>query len=124
MKLRIQDNSLRLRLSQKEVARLHRDGLVECAIGFPSGRTLRYSVSSSPDATAVSAGYEDDSLRVVLPRTVTNAWAESDQVTIEGVDASVRILVEKDFQCLHKEHLDPDGFPNPLSQAVQNQKCR
>jgi hypothetical protein len=117
MKLRIQGNLLRLRLTQKEVARLHDQGLVESAIQFPLGRALSYSVASSPDAAEVSVDYQGDSISVVLPRAVETAWAESSQVTVEGHgNSGVQILVEKDFQCLHKpEDLDPDAYPNPLA---------
>ena len=117
MKLRIQGDLLRLRLTQKEVAQLHESGLVENAIRFPPGRALTYSVASSPDADEISVDYYCDSLRVVLPREVVTVWAESDQVTLEGSrHLPVEILVEKDFQCLHKpEERDPDGYPNPLA---------
>ncbi len=117
MKLRIQGNLLRFRLTQKEVAHLHDSGLVECAIRFPRSRALRYSVASSPDAAEVSVDYEGDSICVMLPRAVATAWAESSQVTIEGSrNSDVQILVEKDFQCLHKpSERDPEAYPHPLA---------
>ena len=117
MKLRIQGNLLRLRLTQAEVTCLHERGLVGCAIRFPPGRALSYSVASSPYAAEVSVEYEDDSICVVLPRTMAITWAESSQVTVEGSgDSGVQILVEKDFQCLHKPaDQDPDAYPHPLA---------
>jgi hypothetical protein len=117
MKLRIQGNLLRLRLTQKEVACLGDRGLVESAIRFSPGRALSYSVASSPDAAEVFANYEGDSIRVVLPGAVATAWAESSQVTVEGPrNLGVQIIVEKDFQCLHKpSERDPDAYPNPLA---------
>jgi hypothetical protein len=117
MKLRIQDNLLRLRLTQKEVACLHDHGLVECAIRFPTGRELCYCVASLPFASEVSVDYLDDSIFVLLPAPVVAKWAASGQVSIEGPrESGVQILVEKDFQCLHKpEERDPDAYPNPLA---------
>ena len=117
MKLRIQGNLLRLRLTQKEVARLLDQGLVECAIRFPTGRELCYSVASLPVATEVSVDYLYDSIFVVLPSPVVTEWAGSSQVSIEGPrNSGVEILVEKDFQCLHKPaEQDPDAYPNPLA---------
>jgi hypothetical protein len=115
MKLRIEENLLRLRLTQKEVACLHHHKLVECAIRFPSGRELCYSVASLPYASEVSVDYEDDSISVALPGAAVTAWAESGQVSVEGFHLGVRILVEKDFQCLHKPgERDPDAYPHPL----------
>ena len=69
MKLRIQGNLLRLRLTQKEVARLHDQGLVESAIQFPPGRALSYSVASSPDAAEVFANSRRLNLFFMLAST-------------------------------------------------------
>jgi hypothetical protein len=114
MKLRIEDDSVRLRLKQYEVARLRNDGIVESALHFSTGRALTYSVTASPEAPKVSVTYNSDAIRVTVPRAMANVWADSDQVTLEGAADGVRILVEKDFQCLHKPG-DPEAFPNPLS---------
>jgi len=120
MKLRIAGDTLRLRLTQKEVACLGDDAVVECAIRFSPNHELRYSVASSVDALGVSVNYKDDSIRVVLPKAMATAWASSDEITIEGSDpGGVRILVEKDFQCLHKTvETDPDAYPNPLAVSI------
>jgi hypothetical protein len=120
MKLRIQDNSLRLRLTRKEVAALRDRGFVDSAIHFPKGRAFCYSLESSPDAARVSVDYEGDSLRVVLPMTMATRWADGDATAVEGSDSGVSILVEKDFQCLHKPaDRDPDAYPNPLAAEVE-----
>jgi hypothetical protein len=117
MKLRIQGNSLRFRLTQKEVAALYQHSTVECALQFPLGRTFRYSVATSQHAAELSVDYEGDSIFVVLPRAQAAAWAESNQVTIESpATALIQVLVEKDFQCLHKPgERDPDAYPHPLA---------
>lgn len=116
MKLRIQDNSIRLRLTQKEVARLRTDGAVEAAVEFGGGRRLRYAVVVSDAIAELAANYEGDSIEVLLPAITAAGWAESDQVTLEGRDAGVHILVEKDFQCLHRSaEQDPDAYANPLA---------
>jgi len=84
MKLRIQGNVLRLRLTQKEVACLHDHNLVESAIQFPSGRAFRYVLVSSSEASEVSADYDGDSIRVAVPRAVVISWAQSTEVAIDG----------------------------------------
>jgi hypothetical protein len=114
MKLRIEDDSLRLRLKQQEVARLRANGAVDCAIHFSAGRALTYSVVISLEASTITATYSGDSIRVALPQAVAIAWADSDQVTLESSGSSLRVLIEKDFQCLHKPG-DPEAFPNPLA---------
>lgn len=119
MKLRIQDNSLRLRLTQREVTRLKVDGFVEAEIRFRPDRALRYSVHSSESLESVAVDYSGNRVRVFLPRLCVHAWATSDQVAIAG-NGRVQVLVEKDFQCLHgPDRWDPDAWPNPLAEQFQ-----
>jgi hypothetical protein len=115
MKLRIQDDSLRLRLTRGEVENLGRGLTVQRAIHFAEGRALEYIVSSSATADSPRAVYSGDSIRVSLPEARMRAWAASDQVGIEGQDGPVHILVEKDFQCLHRAGEEPEAFPHPDS---------
>jgi len=50
---------------------------------------------------------------------VAKNWLETDQTGIEAATSSLRILIEKDFQCLHRASAeDADGFPNPLAATV------
>ena len=115
MKLRFQSNSLRLRLSQSEVARLADTGKVEELIAFAPGQKFSYSIESRPVA-ALAATLDGSHIRVLLPEDLSKAWIESDQTGIEGGNDSLRVLVEKDFQCLHRASSeDADAFPNPLS---------
>ena len=120
MKLRIQGNVLRLRLTQKEVACLHDRNLVESAIQFPSGRAFRYVLVSSSEASEVSADYDGDSILVAVPRAVAISWAQSTEVAIEGSgESGIGILIEKDFQCLHKsDEQNPEAYPNPLANGM------
>ncbi|HVV44869.1 MAG TPA: hypothetical protein VHC72_06675 [Bryobacteraceae bacterium] len=117
MKLRIQDDSLRLRLTRGEVDDLSRGLAVERTVHFSGGRALQYVVTGSAAAASPQAVYSADAIRVTLPDARLKAWATSDEVGIEGKDGPVHILVEKDFQCLHRDAVsEPDAFPNPLSQ--------
>jgi hypothetical protein len=117
VKLRIQDNSLRFRLTQTEVVQLRENGRVDAEVRFNPDRALRYSVCSSRAVESVGVEYSADCIRVMLPRALVCVWAGGDEVSIES-DSSVRVLVEKDFQCLHgPERWDPDAWPNPLAEA-------
>jgi hypothetical protein len=111
MKLRFQENSLRLRLSQSEVARLAETGMVEKRTDFPGDQTLSYSVESG-DSNVVR--FENDSIRVIVARGVAMRWIDTDQTGIEFQSGPLKVLIEKDFQCLHKPTPeDADAFPNP-----------
>jgi hypothetical protein len=120
MKLRIQGDSLRLRLTQKEVAELRAGGCVQSSLHFASGRSLTYSVASSGNAAQVSADFDGDTIRVTLPHVAMVAWADGDQVGISGEgDGASLVLIEKDFQCLHKPgEQDPEAYPNPLAEVL------
>jgi hypothetical protein len=116
MKLRIQGNSLRLRLSQKEVARIRDGGHVESFIEFAPGRSLIYLVENSPNAETMSANFDGRVIRVTIPMHQMTDWVESDRVGIEArSQTGVQLLVEKDFQCLHRSvEQEPDAYPHPL----------
>jgi hypothetical protein len=102
VKLRIQGNSLRLRLTQKEVAQLRDPGRVESFIEFAPGNALLYLLESSFRVNAVTATFDGQAIRVIVPKNVMTEWAESDRVSIEAQPhAGVHMLIEKDFRCLH-----------------------
>jgi hypothetical protein len=116
MKLRIQGNSLRLRLTQKEAALVRNGSPVESLIEFAPGQSLAYLVESSPSVGTMSAAFDGRTIKVTIPMQQVNQWAESDQVGLEArSQTGVQLLVEKDFQCLHRSvEQQPDAYPNPL----------
>ncbi len=115
MKLRIHDNSIRLRLSRSEVTRLKETGLVEDAVHFGAGGALSYSLESSAASTGPQALFRDGRLRVIVPEQLARRWATNEEEVGMGAhDAQPAVLIEKDFQCAHREEHDPEAFPNPL----------
>jgi hypothetical protein len=99
MKLRIQSDSVRLRLSQTEVARFAETGRLEETLNVAPGAVFRYALESG-DTLCVS--YHENALRIIVPAAESQTWVNTDQVGISG-GTTVRILVEKDFPCLHSE---------------------
>jgi hypothetical protein len=120
VKLRIQGSSLRLRVTQREVAQLRSLSRVESFIEFAPGRTLVYLLEGSFHAKALTATFDGESIRVMVPAKVLTEWIENDQVSIKALSqGGVQLLVEKDFQCLHKPgEQDPDAYPHPLLRPV------
>jgi hypothetical protein len=116
MKLRIQENSLRLRLTQKEVAHLRDRGRVESLIEFSPGQQLVYLLESSLHAKALGAAFNGQAIRVTVPAQVMAEWAGSDQVSLEAPSSEgLHLLIEKDFQCLHgRGEQDLDAYAHPL----------
>ena len=120
MKLRIRDNSLRLRLTRTEVETLRDNGVVKARTAFPGGRELRYEIESSPASVNPAAFLSDSTVTVRLPESAVRAWAGSEQVSIEGESRhasgeTLTILVEKDFACLapREGEDESDMFPHP-----------
>jgi hypothetical protein len=120
MKLRIRGNSLRLRLTQSEVARLDEAGRVEEAVAFAPGIVLRYAVETRDDVERTRAALDDGRLCVVVPTAEARRWITSDVAGIEveqanGSSEPLRVVVEKDFACLHRASEDADAYPNPAA---------
>jgi hypothetical protein len=55
MKLRLQGNSVRLRLTRSEVERLRDTGIVEESVDFGGGEVLAYRLQSRPELGPVRA---------------------------------------------------------------------
>lgn len=124
MKLRIKGNSIRMRLNREEVHRLGVDGQVTETVVFGAapGERLTYALRASDDVGDLTATYRDGSVSVLMPRGWVGEWVATDRVGFEtvrtaGGAAALRILVEKDFACLHAEDEDPMAYPHPASEA-------
>lgn len=116
MKLRLHAGSLRLRLSQSEVARLEQSGTVEEAVTFAPGSELRYSIEAAATPTVTATFEADGHIRVLVPTATAKRWIESDQTGMEGSTGTMHVLIEKDFECLHRSPAPgEDSFPNPLA---------
>lgn len=124
MKLRIQGNSLRLRLSQSEVAQFSKTGFVEDSIQFAPGASLSYTIETASSLPAPLASFQDHWLRVQVPSQTAQDWYTTDRVAISAdqrVDdeKTLSVLIEKDFQCVHGgDQRDPDAYPNPLKETA------
>ena len=111
MKLRIQGDSIRLRLTQFEVEAIGRGELVMETTRLPT--PFIYSLAIGGDK--VSALYSKDSICVTLPENIALRWATTNEISVRGCEGTVGILVEKDFECLDPRpgERDADAFPNP-----------
>ena len=120
MKLRIRDNSVRIRLTRTEVDSLRLQGVVAAATGFPGGREFQYRVESSPAIVNPAAFFSDNTISVRLPEAAVLAWATTEQVSMPGEQVlddgtKLAILVEKDFACLapREGEDESDMYPHP-----------
>ena len=121
LKLRVRDNSIRLRLTRSEVDRVNAEGRLAARLSFPDGRALDYALTAGK-AKRVNARFDDAGLDVEVPAEALRDWAESDQISIAaelplpGQDI-LTVLVEKDYACLTPRdgEDESDMFAHPES---------
>ena len=122
MKLRIQGNSIRLRLSRSEVERFGVAGHISDTVEFEPGN-FTYSLRAGESLGAV---HNTDGIHIVVPHHLAQDWARSDRVSIEcgqplAGGGTLEILIEKDFKCIHKSgDANEDAYPNPLASTAQS----
>lgn len=99
-------------------------GLAQDSVEFAPGVRLTYRVQVVPDGV-VGASYEGHCVNVVLPQPVVDQWRQPEEVSIEAEQPladgqSLRILVEKDFECLAPREGEDQGglFPNPSAEPA------
>jgi hypothetical protein len=122
VKLRLLDDSIRLRLSRSDVQAADTRGIVEGTTRFPGGTVFTFALEAVAQG-GPSAACSNDRLVVRLPATEVSRWANDDTAVsmrneIALPDGSdLKILVEKDFQCLTPREGEDQGdmFPNPDS---------
>ncbi len=121
MKLRLLDDSIRMRLSRSEVDAANETGVVEGRTRFPNGSTFTFALEALEQGEAPSAAYDSNRMVVRLPAAEIAAWATDDTaVSLTGElnlpdGGPLTLLVEKDFRCLApREGEDQsDLFTNP-----------
>ena len=124
MKLRIKDNTVRMRLTRSEVDALRQTGVVAARTAFPGGRELQYLVESSPASVKPAAFFSENAVTVRLPESAVLSWATTERVSLKGEQllddgSMLDILVEKDFACLTKREGEDesDMYPHPEAGA-------
>lgn len=125
MKLRIHDNSIRLRLTRSEIACFASAGAIESTIEFgpAADQQMRYRLESSPDISELGVRFKDHQLTILMPSAEANEWTTGDRVGVRGShslngEKLLEILVEKEFRRLHGAKANPDLYPNPLESSL------
>ncbi len=121
MKLRLQFNSIRLRLKRGEVAQLAKTGCVEekIIIGTEATEIFHYVLEASHAVSTPEAHLKNNGLLVQVPVEMVTRWAAGNDVGIEALlpvenQAPLQVLIEKDFACLDgTDEENADTFPHP-----------
>ena len=118
MKIRIEGNSIRLRLRQSEVSQLAEQGRVGESTYLPEG-LFRYQLKLQPGLENLDAHFGPDGITVLLPAGWGKAWPSESRVGFEAVlklkgSHTLHVLVEKDFVCLDRDPAgQQDQYPHP-----------
>ena len=120
MKLRIKGNSLRLRLSKSDVTALADKGTVSDQISFGFS-SLVYELKTDEKIEKLQAFFSDNIITVHINEVFAKIWKDNEVIGLNDVqkingDEELKLLVEKDFQCIDPAHEDQsDNYVNPNS---------
>lgn len=107
MKLRLQADSIRVRLSEEEVRQLGRDGNLRESIILAPGKALEYHLElAAVDRPAVSI--QNSAIRIRIPDVAANAWIESSETALQAPESPAGIasvIVERDIDPAQKHKL-------------------
>ena len=118
MKLRINGNSLRIRLTKPEVGKLAEVGYLEEQTLF-AGNKLVYALQRVGNGNELSATFNTNKITMFVPNELLKDWPENNVV---GFNANMPVseyetlylLLEKDFVCLAETIEDQsDNYVNP-----------
>jgi hypothetical protein len=117
MKLRIKGNFVRIRVDKDDLDALNKKGIVREETSFPGGALFSYELLQYP-GDSLDAAFNGRTICLRIPESYVSKWVETDQVGFDEQVGELRVLIEKDFQCLiPREGEDTAGFPNPLQHA-------
>jgi len=121
MKLRLRGNSLRLRLNQNEVADLASGRTLAETLTFPDGSKFGYTLRLCESSKDASAQLLRSGILVTLPSEKAIDWAGRDELglyyEIPAGDATLKIAVEKDLECVDAPLDERDPFAYPREKA-------
>lgn len=119
MKLRFRNNSLRLRVNQREVKDLAGGETLAEEVQFPGDTRISYVLEPSFEGVP-KASFQQGVIRVTAPREQVQQWATSDAIglyfELPANGTTLRIAIEKDLECMDgkAEEQDPHAFPRGI----------
>jgi hypothetical protein len=100
MKLRLEGNSIRLRVRKSDLIKLQNEGAITETLVFPNSLPFRYKLTTDNNASAIDAQLSAEGMTVSIPLSIATNWLNTDAVGIEAtLSSGLFILIEKDFPC-------------------------
>lgn len=118
MKIRINGNSVRIRLSRSEVNNFAVSGYLEEKTEFGNS-VFYYALQSKEGIAVLEAGFSNNKMTVYVPANIPAAWAKNETVGYDnnmdtGGGKKLFVLLEKDFKCIDNSAEDQsDNYEHP-----------
>lgn len=123
MKIRCEQNSIRLRLRRSELVQLRAEKWLGAAVHFPDGKEFGWELMLDDTANDMTAALHGSRISIKVPANTAAQWMDSGEVGLErflplAAAASLHILVEKDFPCKDRPDEDKSDFFTELSEEA------
>lgn len=127
MKIRCEQDSIRLRLRKSELGQLRNEHKLSTTLHMPGGKTLIWELILGDKSGDTHAELDNNAIKVVLPLQDALHWMNTETVGMEafvpnGTAHQLHILVEKDFPCKDRPEEDKLDFFTELA-ATQPPLC-
>ena len=123
MKIRCEQNSIRLRLRRSELVQLRVEKWLGVVINLPDGKEFGWDLLLDDDLTDMTAALQSGRISIKVPVGMAFHWMDTDEVGMErflpiGGGTALHILVEKDFPCKDRPEEDKSDFFAELSEEA------
>lgn len=115
MKIRCEQDSIRLRLRKSELGQLRNEHKLSTSLHLPGGKSLSWELILDDTSDDVQAVLDNNVIKVVLPLQNALLWMDTETVGLEAfvpnqTTHQLHILVEKDFPCKDRPEEDKMDF--------------
>ncbi len=123
MKIRCEQDSIRLRLRKSEITQLRNEGWLRTSVRLPGNKELGWELAIAEQSTNLHADFSADTLRITLPTDAAHHWIDTEQVGLEmhlALEGGGRlhVLAEKDFPCKDRPGEDTTDFFHELAETT------
>ena len=100
MKLRLEGNSIRLRVRKSDINALQKNAVISETLTFPNGNVFQYQLQINNASLDIDSQLISNILTINLPLSIAADWMQTDAVGLEKMlPNGLFILIEKDFPC-------------------------
>jgi hypothetical protein len=124
MKLRIEGNSIRLRVKKSDLEKLKIDGIVRESVAFLKGFHFYYELKTDDKIKTIEASFSSGTIAVSIPLSMSDIWIDTEQVGIENTaENGFYVLIEKDFPCKTRVNEDKNDLFQELIEKSDPSVC-